>query len=194
MAKARKKTSARKPQRKSTTPRRKKRNPTKTAVQKFVAKAPVSRKPRFKRRNPTSGFNLTRFGLKLGGGLLGYVGANVIGKSVAGLVPVDYQAPLRITTKAGIAVLAAWQGHKYINQDLAEGMAIGAGIATVEDIGKTYLSTVVPGFFNGLGELGGWNDPGTIEISGEEEERHILEDTQYMMPSEPARVAGLVLI
>lgn len=184
-----KKRSARKPQR-SASPKkpRKKRNPTTTAVQKYAAKAPS--RPRFKRRNPTPGFNLTKFGLIMGGGLVGYIGGNVAGKAVAGLVPVDYQNMVRIGTKAAVTVGAAVLLPKYVNSDFALGVAVGAGIGTVEDGVKTYLTGWAPTFFAGLDDAGAWNTPGTIEISGEEIER-----TPYLMPSnEVEQVRGVVTI
>jgi hypothetical protein len=107
--------------------------------------------------------------MKVGGGILGYVGVNIAGKAIAGFVPAQHKNVARIAAKAGITALVAWQGHKYIPRDVAEGVVIGGGIATVEDVIKTYAKDLAPTLLNDIVVRGGFNDELALDgIAGEQ--------------------------
>lgn len=174
--KAKKKSSAPKPQTGQNKTKASKKAVTrgKTAV-KTVTKS--RSKSRF--RNGVQGFNWKRAGLIMLGGVVGYMGTNAIAKTATDMLPSSYatwKPHARVGLKAVVTGLAFWKGHKYVNPDFATGFSAGAAIATLEDGLKTYASAFAPAFVGGLAEVGSFNDAEYLEINGE------IDESQYLLP------------
>lgn len=149
-----------------------------TAVAVKSAPVPTARKARKKFRNggPVSSDFFVKLAMKVGGGVAGYIGTNIAGKAVAGFFPAAHQNIARIGTKVAITGLAAWQGHKFIPRDVAEGVVIGAGIATVEDVIKTYAKDLAPTLLNDIVVRGAFNDEAAL--NGTVGEQYRLKDQE----------------
>lgn len=179
--KAKKSSAPKKPQQGQNTPRKpgRKKNP---ATAKTAVKKPAKSRGRFKNGPAGNQFSAKRFGIILLSGLVGYAGTNVTGKVVADMVPSAYatwKPHIRIITKAAVTGLAVWQGPKVLPTDVAIGVAIGAGLATGEDMIKTYASGFAPAIVNGLDEAGAFNNPAVLEIQGE-----VVDDQKYLLPGD----------
>jgi len=111
---------------------------------------PVRRRRRSRRagvrRNPgmpsVGGLSLQTVGL----GVAGALGAELGAAAVARMLPVQFQTPIgKIGVKAGLVVLAATLGKRFLGAGAAKAIALGGGIAVGVEAFRTWVMPAVPG-------------------------------------------------